>query len=70
MTTHHHSHAHAHGRRGVHEHRHGHRGTPPSRWPALAPWPHWFAEHAHVHPDPADEDRLETPLAPGEGSAR
>lgn len=70
MTTHHHAHPHAHGRRGVHDHRHGHRGSPFSRRGAEVPWPHWFAEHAHVHPDSTDTDRLETPLAPGEGAAR
>lgn len=68
MSTYHHSHPHRHARRGVHEHRHGHRGRAPSRRGAPVPWPHWFAEHAHLHPDPADEDRLEVPPAAGEGA--
>lgn len=65
MSEYHHSHSHRHGRRGIHEHRHGHRGTPPSRWPAPPPAEHWFAEHSHTHPNPADEACLLAPPAPG-----
>jgi hypothetical protein len=61
----HHSHPHRHARRGIHEHRHGHRGTPPSRWPVPAPADHWFAEHSHTHPNPADEASLLVLPAPG-----
>jgi hypothetical protein len=66
----HHAHPHRHATRGVHDHRHGHRGTRVSRWGEYVPWLHWFAEHAHVHPDLADEGRLETPQAPGQGAAQ
>ena len=65
MGEYHHTHPHKHGRRGLHEHRHGHRGTPPSRWPTLAPWQHWFGEHAHAHGDAADEATLTAPPTPG-----
>ena len=67
---HHHAHPHRHGQRGIHDHRHGHRGSPVSRRGEQVPTLHWFAEHAHIHPDAADEDRLEAPPAPGGGSAR
>jgi hypothetical protein len=65
MSEYHHSHPHQHGRRGLHDHYHGHHGTAPSRWPAPPDWRHWFAEHAHIHPDPLDEARLAAPPAPG-----
>ena len=29
------------------------------------PWTHWFAEHAHIHADPADAPALTVPPAPG-----
>ena len=66
----HHAHPHPHGRRGVHDHRHGHRGSPVSRRGEQVPSLHWFAEHAHVHPEPTDEDQLEAPRARGAGSVR
>lgn len=61
-----HAHPHAHGRRGVHDHRHGHRGRRATSRRDMVPWPHWFAVHRHVHPDPIDEHRLTVPEAPGE----
>lgn len=66
----HHGHPHRHGRRGVHEHQHGYRGSPAAPRGRAVPWPHWFAEHPHVHPDPADVDRLEIPPAPGARGVR
>lgn len=65
MSEFHHQHPHSHGKRGVHDHRHGHRGSPVSRWGDPVPWTHWFAEHAHIHADPADDAALTVPPAPG-----
>ncbi|MFI5258873.1 MAG: hypothetical protein ACHQ01_04600 [Candidatus Limnocylindrales bacterium] len=69
MPSHHHAHPHRHGRSGVHGLRHGYTGAPVSRRDEQVPWLYWFAEPAYVEPYPPDEDRLETLLAPGEGSA-
>ncbi|MFI5259072.1 MAG: hypothetical protein ACHQ01_05625 [Candidatus Limnocylindrales bacterium] len=65
MAVFHHEHPHRHGLRGVHTHWHGHRGSPVSRRREPVPTLHWFAEHAHVHPDPADDATLTVPRAPG-----
>jgi hypothetical protein len=66
MSTFHHAHPHAHGRRGVHDHRHGHHGPGAAPRCTPVPWPHWFAVHRHVHPDPSDERQLTVPNPPGE----
>ncbi len=66
MSAYHHTHPHRHGARGVHEHRHGHRGLAPSRRGQPVPWPHWFAEHAHVHVWEDAEASLQLPAQPGE----